>query len=555
MKRFKIIALVVAVLMSFSAFSGCFYEPERNYTPAYPEYGNYPINNPHYSERQYVEPDKEAIAECMDLVITLANDPSAFDDMCEEREDFYGYYYEVLNSNSLARLDYYLNVKDEALGERQQAIYSYAIELNNQTFEMEKAIFNGVHGEKMREILGEDYYNMVMSYNVKDEAFLELEEKVNALTVEYGALSSNNYADTDRLAEVYIELITTQNEIARRTVGPDGQPIYNNYFELSYAEIFGRDYTPDEAVGFRDSIKTNIGAFRDFVYGNYKSGYTADKTLSTKEIKNYMPKIINNTAPQMINSWNYMMERGLYDFEVSNTKMGTSFVTEFSAYDDAFLFLGARNSLLSDLNTVIHEFGHYNAVFGVDPEKAGESTSSYDLLETHSQAFELVSLPAVEKVLDNYYTQTYRESYIFNMMLNMAWSMLFNSAIDEFEYSVFTADPAILSKNYLSNSFSKIMNKYWPYGVGYEFYEIPHIFESPAYCISYATSLVFSSVIWGAENNVEKYLEVVSYGADHPLGYVVEQTGLSDPLAPETVANVGTHFIEYCAEYFGWKIK
>ena len=551
MKRFKIIALVVAVLMSFSAFSGCFYEPERNYTPAYPEYGNYPINNPHYSERQYVEPDKEAIAECMDLVITLANDPSAFDDMCEEREDFYGYYYEVLNSNSLARLDYYLNVKDEALGERQQAIYSYAIELNNQTFEMEKAIFNGVHGEKMREILGEDYYNMVMNYNVKDEAFLELEEKVNALTVEYSSLDATD-VNASRLAEIYIELINTQNEIARRTVGADGLPIYSNYFNLAYAEIFGRDYTPTQAIGFRGAIKSSIGDFRDYVYNHYKSSYTADKAISSDEIKSYMTKIINYTAPQMINSWNYMMERGLYDFEVSNTKANTSFVTEFSAYDDAFLFLGASNSLVSDLSTVVHEFGHYNAVFGVDPEKAGESTSSYDLLETHSQAFELVSLPAAEKVLDAYYAKTYRESYIFNMMLNMAWSMLFNSAIDEFEYTVFNADPAMLNESYLNNTFNNIMKQYWPYGVGYSFYQIPHIFESPAYCISYATSLVFSSVIWGAENNVEKYLEVVSYGADHPLGYVVEQTGLSNPLDPETVANVGTHFMQYCKEYFGW---
>ena len=91
-----------------------------------------------------------------------------------------------------------------------------------------------------------------------------------------------------------------------------------------------------------------------------------------------------------------------------------------------------------------------------------------------------------------------------------------------------------------------------PYGVSYNFYDIPHIYESPAYCISYATSLVFSSVIWGAENNVEKYLEVVSYGADHPLGYVAEQTGLSNPLDPQTVADVSNHFMEYCTEYFGW---
>ena len=75
------------------------------------------------------------------------------------------------------------------------------------------------------------------------------------------------------------------------------------------------------------------------------------------------------------------------------------------------------------------------------------------------------------------------------MMLNMAWSMLFNSAIDEFEYTVFNADPAMLNESYLNNTFNNIMKQYWPYGVGYSFYQIPHIFESPAYCISYATSL------------------------------------------------------------------
>lgn len=554
MKRLKVFALVVALLMAFSSFTGCFYEPERNFTPTYPDYGNYPINNPHFSERQIVEPDKEAIAECMSLVITLAEDPSAFDDMVDEREDFYGYYYQVIDSFQLSRLAYYLDTTNEEAGDLQDELYAYAIELENDTFAMEKAVFGGVHGEKMTEIYGQDYYEMVMNYQDKDDETLDIQERINELETEYNNTKPTD-ANASKLADLYIELITLKNQLAAKHVDEDGNRIYNNYLEMAYANTYGRDYTPDGVVAFRSAIVEHVGDFRDLMYDNVKSGYTADKVISADEIKSYMPKIINRTIPEMINSWNYMMERGLYNFDASAKKANTSFVTSFSAYGDAFMFLGARNSLVSDLSTTIHEFGHYNAEFAVDPEKEGEAASSYDLLETHSQALELITLETVEKLLDSYYTKTYRESYVFNLMLNMAWSMLFNCGIDEFEYAVAkTAEnnPENLTEDYLNNQFSKIMNKYWPQGVSYAFYEIPHLFTSPGYCISYSTSLVFSGVVWSAENNIEKYLEVVSYGANHPLGYVVEQTGLANPLDAETIEMVVENLSNHCIEYFGW---
>ena len=75
----------------------------------------------------------------------------------------------------------------------------------------------------------------------------------------------------------------------------------------------------------------------------------------------------------MLPSWNYMTRLGLYDFTVDQNKMNTSFVTQFQAYGDGFMFINASGAFTQDVNTVLHEFAHYNAIFATEKNKEGKS--------------------------------------------------------------------------------------------------------------------------------------------------------------------------------------
>ena len=67
--------------------------------------------------------------------------------------------------------------------------------------------------------------------------------------------------------------------------------------------------------------------------------------------------------------------------------------------------------------------------------------------------------------------------------------------------------------------------------------------------------MVFASEIWASETPVADYLNVVSYGENHYLNELAEKVGLSNPFAPETLANVANFYKEQINAYLGLTIN
>jgi len=523
--------------------------------PVYPEYGNYPENSPHYSERGYVAPDEEAIAALIEEIKTKGADGvTSYEEVMELREQFYEYYYEALTSRSIAEFEFYRHYSDTELQERSAYISNYTNNLNNQAFEMEQVLFETEHKDALIEELGQDYYEMVMGYNVKDEEILALEETITNLETEYEG-TQQIYANFNKFAEIYIGLVNARNALARKTLKSDGVTYYNNYMEYAYENIYGRSYTPEEVSDFRADICELMVPLSTYIYDHYASGYAQDRKITGTVLKELAPIVIKNTIPQMMNSWNYMMEKGLYDFDVTEDKFGVAFVSNMYAYDDGFMFIGDPTSLVSSLNTVLHEFGHFNEIFAAEEEKAMRTDIyNYDLAETHSQAFELISMSnAAAAIMDKYNTKFLKDSYMYNLCLNMAWAALINCAFDEFEYIMFTSDSELLTPTFVAETFSTCVEKYWPHGARLSLYDVSHVYTSPAYCISYAVSMVFASEVWAQSNAVEKYLEVVSYGCENTLEYVCDMTGLPSPLERSSIETVVAKYEDFLYKTFRWK--
>lgn len=555
MKRTKIFAVLITLVMIFSSFIACAdFTPVRDFIPQYPEYGNYPQGTPNYSERVYVEPDKEAIEKLRQEIMEKANDGvTTYRQILALREDFYVHYNQVITSTRIAQFEFYRDYSNEELSKRSQEIFSYANELNNKTIELEKVLFTSQHKDRMIKDLGQEYYDMIMREEVKDEETLNVENRINTLVTEYES-TEPVYANYDKLANIYIDLVNERNAYARKLLKPDGETYYANYLEYAYLNTFGRSYTPDEVADFRSYVYELLVPVSYYTYGNMSNAYLVDKAINADVLKSIIPEIIKNTAPQMINSWDYMMQKGLYDFDILDNKLNSAFVAEITNYDDGFMFIGNPSSLVHSTSTVIHEFGHYNEIFAKDKNKEGNGSSNYDLLETHSQAFELITLPAVENVIKKKYGNSYKNSYVFNLILNFIWSSLFNSAVDEFEYIVYTADSETLTPSFISKTFKDCYKKYWPHDNSYSFYQVSHIYTDPAYCISYAVSAIFSAEIWTQENNVEVYLDVVSYGGSNSLQTVYEAIGIPSPLEKESIEQIANYYMQYLHNTFGWKL-
>lgn len=557
MKIFKKIVLVVTIAAVLATSTGC--QLINAIINLY--------NPPAYSQRKYVEPDEEAISKLAEEVKTLSQSAGNKQAIVLKRNSFYTAYYEVLTSRLVAELEYYKNINDEGAKERSQYIDNYFNELQNIAIEMEKAILTSSYADMIIESAGQDYADRILSQSVKTEQLLNAEAKENKLIADYSALYAEADADgrkTDEfknnVASILKDLVVTRNEIASLNTKDDGSA-YANYHDYAYAEIYGRDYTPATANTFRQAVSENlyeIGKKLNSSRSEFTTAEGRSAPLSEYQLKQLMPQIIKATASDMLTNWDYMISLGLYDFSISPNKLNSSFVAEFQQYGDGFMFINATGGLVYDLSTVIHEFGHYNAIFAADPDNAGNgATYSYDLAETDSQCFELLTLPAVKTVLNGNSLGYAYNTYEYNLLSESVWSMLSNCIFDEFEYTIYNAEESELTREFFESSFDRIWKKYWSVNTStgekmYDYYDITHIFRSPSYCISYSVSMVFSSEIWAlCESPVDTYLNVVSYGQDHYIDEVASAVGLPDPFSPETVKKIADAFKSELNSTFG----
>lgn len=540
MKTFKKIAAVLMLATLIFTTSGC--DLIREIINLY--------NVPTYSQRKYVEPDKEATDKLFEEIKELCTKSGNDNAVISKRNAFMLKYTQAMTSRTVANLEYYNDVTNTEAKARSEEIDAYFIRLHNQALEMEKTILTSSYKDLLIKSLGQDYADQILNQTVKTDEMLALETRITELENQYSSLmaEANTENTANEAAQIFKNLIVERNKLAKLNTKKDGTP-YSNYHEYAYAELYSRDYTPDQAKSFRQAIKDNfydIGKKLNDTSASFITKETLGLGLNEPGIKQIMPKIINSTAESMLSSWDYMISMGLYNFAISQKKLNSSFVIEFQQYNDGFMFINASGSMINDLSTIIHEFGHYNAIFGADEDKEGNGNIySIDLAETHSQAFELLTLPAVKNVLESSGYSNFYTGYVDNLLLQSVWSMLSNSMFDEFEYIVYSADENLLSREFFENTFNSVWKEYWTLNNGktnYEYYDISHLYTSPAYCISYSVSRVFASEIWMSSTPVSDYLNVVSYGTGYNVSQVASAVNLPNPLSAENISKVAEHY-------------
>ncbi len=503
---------------------------------------------PHMNDRVYERIDEEGLSTLLEKIYTLVEEDGNRYELNKAREEFFSdYYNRAFTMNTLASINYDKDATSEYWQEESVWALNFAQNIQNTALEVEKTIFGSeIYGEYFTRLYGEDYAESIFVSELESEEQLALSAEIAALEADYNVLYAAG--KTNALYETYIQLVNLRNEYARTKKDEEGNP-YKNYMDYAYANVYSREYTPDEVDEFRNSVRKSFLPLKKSIESAYGQ-YSADESFFPNQIISYLPSVIKNTIPEMLSSWNYMIDKDLYDFDISGTKANTSYVTTFYEYDDAFMFVNTKGSVLNDLSTVIHEFGHYNEKFMAKEElEDPRGVRSYDLAETHSQAFELITLPAVKKLIEsNFSTENLYESYLYSLFDNSIWAVLSNCVFDEFEYNMYNADPEELTASFIKSSFSSSWRRYWG-GTAPNFYQVPHLFVSPAYCISYAVSLIFSAEIWASEEPVKNYLTAVEYGSYNYLSTVYTAMGLESPLAPETVEAVANEFNSYINEY------
>lgn len=437
----------------------------------------------------------------------------------------------------------------------------------------------------------------------------EISEKYEEWYNEIGGLSAKTSEENrNELFSLYSQLVIANNNIATKAG-------YDNYMDYAYANVYERDYTPADVVNMREYVRKYIGPIavktannyisfarrlswstsEEWYYNTYSDSYVFSD-ISDANSKNEIKAIVN-------------VRKSLSDYISFLSENADSEHTSFSTalldlFENGNYFLGKNptgtayawfvykmklpillfTSKYQGSFTFVHEFGHYYQFI-----YNGTLSVPMDHDETQSQGNEMLFLAWLKNNMQSGVSKGFT-ALEYEQLLNMFSSIILATAVDEFEYLVYTgattyngsAIPTVKLAdgttviNY-AELYETILATYWD-GMGSLFTIAPYywsyvVFDQAAYYISYAMSALPSLEIYAVANTKglesardsysklftfssnEEFVEKEAYTGDDGETYyttslkegvtyqnILNWAGLSGPFQEELYLTIQKHF-------------
>lgn len=254
--------------------------------------------------------------------------------------------------------------------------------------------------------------------------------------------------------------------------------------------------------------------------------------------------------PALAEVYQYMVDHHLYDIDYDPNKMNVGYTTTLYEYQEPFIF-NAPAYTYYDLETMIHEFGHYNQAFHEGTTLVSDVTNM-DVAEIHSQGLELLYLEYADDVYGADLGETAQQIILYQIL----YSVIDGCLYDEFQNAVFSADHE-MTEDEVNRLFRSLSEEYgYTYynteEVAYDWVEVPHTFSSPMYYISYATSALSALEIWtiaqeDRQAGIDSYMELTTYGLGTTYCELIEKCGLKSIFEDGTIEEIAQMVSAYSA--------
>ena len=341
----------------------------------------------------------------------------------------------------------------------------------------------------------------------------------------------------ESLGQIFLQLVAVRNQIAR-------QHGYDNYAEYAYASLYDRDYSLSDAAAFRETVKQELSPlFRILQLAVYRGVFyegTAYGNMGQDELLDAASPCIEALSSELADSFAYMRDCHLFNLQSSRSGIGTTYTISLPGLNTGYVNV-SRHGNNRDLFSVFHEFGHFNAF------SRYARSSCYDTLEVHSQGLEVLSLNFADTLFGS--SARAQSGYELYQMLHSVMAGCVYDELELFAYTTGELTLDALNRKSAELSAQYVLPTSGPDGADYRWVEITHLFESPLYYISYATSAYGALEIWllsqtdGLDDATDLYLQfvqnsVVLTGFRSPL----LASGLEDPFQEGTIEGFSQHF-------------
>lgn len=490
-----------------------------------------------FSKMEYVRPDMTALEQKLTAVEELLPEAESAAQIMGTFLSFYNAFVDFTTSYSLAYIRYCQDLTDTYWEEEYNYCLSQTTWLDASYNQLLYAMADSPFAKELEDdkYFGAGFFDEFQGESPWDDTLIALLEEESQLLSRYYALSAEEFDGTDayydgtgaRIAEIYVEMIALRQEIAEYTG-------YSDYPSFSYDFYHYRDYTPQQAQEYMDGIQQTLVPL-------YKEAslldYTEDAFAESSETQTlaYVESVAKSMGGNVAAAFDTMVRYDLYDIKASEKKYNASFEMYLYSYYLPFIFVNSTGTNQDKL-TLTHEFGH----FCRDYISYGMQ-QSLDVSEYFSQAMENLSLFYADQGEE---MRALRLHQSLNVYVEQA-------AYASFEQQVYSLTGDDLTVENVDALFESTMAAYGMdiWGLNKRDYvQIPHIFISPLYIISYIVSNDAALQVYQQEEKeagagLDTYLQTLQTTQVRLLGFV-EETGLESPFAPNRLEAVRKTFEE-----------
>ena len=552
-----------------------------------------------YEERKETSYDKELLKTQIKTLLELAQEDS--DEHQDEVREAYELLVEELRklstANAMAEITYDQDVLSEEAAEKKEQTVADIVECSDEAYISLREIAKSPYRKVLEEYLDPSYVDALAEYVEETDREKEIALKENSLEQEYAQAAQEEYSfeyqgeewtvqrftqemdslsqeDTAAiyqglnkernavLGEIYLELVALRNEEAQING-------YDNYAEYAYENLYIRDYTLKDAKDlFREIRKevvpvlTDIREYLTEEGAKYQEIYNSQITVDQNDIFPAIRPYLEQVDPELTEAMDHMLSCGLYDVEEGTYKAQVGFTTDLNYYGDAFIFLDPDGTYY-DYTVSVHEFGHYNRFYH-NTEGLLEQGNNVDLSEIHSQGLEVLLADRMGQIVSketleeaDYSREELNEAITLMQLYDVAGALTQVALNSDFEIQVYENPEMSLEE--MAKLYYNLSAKYGFYYVSkitslYDWSEVPHLYNSPCYYISYLTSALSSLDLFtlsGEDRHaaVETYMELTTLPSYVPYCSGIESVGLRDVFEKGVPGDIVTETAEMMGIY------
>lgn len=484
--------------------------------------------------------DTYNIQSMVQVLIDHINENEGEDTLREDIQSLLDFYDRLYEANTNMEIVFYSSYTDKEVEEEYNKYYravyvaddllSYGF-YYGYTYSEHKELFADLVDTDRVELYKGNTYNLKL---IRLESELSFDEMSESLSNYYGIESSTDLSLNEKdlkCAEILLALID----------GYDTDLLYSQY---------DRDYTGEEILTLSKTVKSELlPAFQKLMtaylyktdWAEHSSSYDASAD-PFEVIVEFAPLL----SPDITESAELIYNEKLYTISDKEGSYVGAFTDNLPAQNKARIFIGnvgAEQELIS----AIHEFGHFHAALK-DDTPSFLHRNNLDIAEIQSQGLELLFMQFYDDIYGSAGSSRKLETVV-----NMLDSVICGFLMGEFEYTV-VRDREKLTPQDVVDLFNDTFKDYEP---GYRLHYISHLFISPGYYISYATSAlaafdIFDDVLSDPHKALEQYekmANISSNSGEYTFRKALSYCGFNDVLTKKYISELADELNDYAESF------